>query len=170
MQLVDENTVLEIGKFYNVRCALMIRQKNDVHYYMPVIGVAHEDTFAALGKHYHIDGRFVGKEGELVNFKDGFTNQVCECVPHKTDPYRMFVGQIVIRRRKCKRLITGVNPPKEAFKYGKYAEWYNSMIGKSCKGKKCPHYGTTMQERGGKLICPLHNLIGCPTTEKIIPY
>jgi len=172
MEVVDDKTVLEVGKFYNVRCAKMIRHANDFTYYMPIIGIAHDDnSFSSIGKHYHVDGRFVGKhEGQFIAFDKGFTNNVCEFDGpfHKENPYRMFVGDVVVRRRKCKTLLTGVKPPDEAYKKGKFAKWYNSMIGKSCAGKKCPHLGTTMHERDGKLVCPLHNLIGCIETEKII--
>ena len=49
-----------------------------------------------------------------------------------------------------------------------YWTWYKSMIGKSCKGRRCPHFGTMMHERDGKLICPLHNLEGDIETELII--
>lgn len=48
--------------------------------------------------------------------------------------------------------------------------WYNSFLGKSCAGKKCPHLGTTMIEQEGKLVCPLHKLQGCLKTLKIIEY
>ena len=173
MILVDENTVVEVGKFYSVRCAKMTRYANDFTYYMPIIGIAHEDNaFApALGKHFHVDGRFVGIEGQHIAFYEGFTNQVCEFERpfHKENPYKMFVSEVVIRRRKCKRILTGIKPPKGAYNKGKYADWYNSMVGKSCAGKKCPHLGTVMHESDGKLICPLHNLHGCLKTEKIIP-
>ena len=48
--------------------------------------------------------------------------------------------------------------------------WYNSYIGKSCKGKKCPHLGQVMIEHGDRYVCPLHNLVGSKATETIIPY
>lgn len=63
------------------------------------------------------------------------------------------------------RLTTGINPPTHAKNYN---DWYKSMIGKSCAGKKCPHLGTIMIEQDGVLVCPLHNLKGCPQKEVII--
>jgi uncharacterized Zn finger protein (UPF0148 family) len=42
------------------------------------------------------------------------------------------------------------------------------MIGKSCKGKKCPHFGANMIEKNGELVCPIHNLKGDLKTLKIV--
>lgn len=50
----------------------------------------------------------------------------------------------------------------------KVDELENVEVGKSCKGKKCPHFGTTMIEKDGVLICPLHNLKGSLKTSKIV--
>lgn len=40
----------------------------------------------------------------------------------------------------------------------KYEEWYDSYVGRSCAGKRCPHFGTEMLEKDGMLVCPLHEL------------
>jgi hypothetical protein len=41
---------------------------------------------------------------------------------------------------------------------GNYAAWYQTYLGRSCAGRKCPHYGTAMPERDGVLVCPMHGL------------
>ena len=151
-----------VGKFYNVRCAKM--DYSGKIEYVPIIGIEHADAqFGVNFKHFHIDGRF---KSNYVD-ENGFTNSILS-----TDGVAnsAFIGKfrgIEIRRRKCLRLTTGIKPPKIK---GKYTAWYNSMIGKSCKGKKCPHLGTEMVERDGRLICPIHKLQGCPSTLQIIEY
>ena len=82
---------------------------------------------------------------------------------------------LTIKRKKCIRLTTGIKPPQrgtikhEGINHTeRYYKWYESMVGKSCKGKICPHLGTTMQVVGDKLICPLHNLRGSLREEVIL--
>jgi hypothetical protein len=165
--VVDENTVLEVGKFYNVRCAEIKNGKtNETHCFVPIIGNPHKDNqFSVNYSHYHIDGRFATENDTYPVDEYGKTNLIIQT--DKSQEWVYFISGIVIKRKKCKRLTTGIKPPGTATKYH---TWYKSMIGKKCKGKKCPHLGTTMLDQDGKWICPLHNLIGCPTTEKIIPY
>ncbi|MFT3679464.1 MAG: hypothetical protein QM791_04275 [Ferruginibacter sp.] len=175
--IVDLNTALQVGQTYNVRCAKMVNKSGSNFYYMPVIGEIHNDNqFGFPDKHVHIDGRFVGiKEMVLLPIdEEGKTNTVCSFRPCASE---YVVSEIVIRRRKCKRLTTGIKPPDrfrknwmgETVKQAeRYWAWYDSMIGKSCKGRRCPHLGTTMHEDNGVLICPLHNLHGCIKTEIII--
>jgi uncharacterized Zn finger protein (UPF0148 family) len=50
----------------------------------------------------------------------------------------------------------------------KYEEWYLGFLGKHCKGRKCPHFGTDMIEKDGVLICPMHGLTADLKTLKII--
>lgn len=172
MQLVDENTAITVGKYYHVRCAKMIHDDKGKTFLVPIIGELHNDKqFGFVNKHYHIDGRFYVPAAFSVD-SNGRTNTVI--VTEKPYNACRFVG-IEIVKKKCIRLTTGINPPSRGFKLGlyfepgkKYWDWYDSMIGKSCKGKKCPHLGHTMQEIDGVLVCPLHNLVGCIKTETII--
>lgn len=162
--IVSDATDVVVGKFYNVRCA-EIKNCNDVTFaFVPVIGEKHKDAqFGVDFSHIHIDGRFAGEKDYYNVDADGKTNMILQF--DKAGDWSNYVYQIVIKRRKCKRLTTGIKPPEKAEKYNK---WYDSMVGKSCKGKKCPHLGTTMREENGQLICPLHNLKGCPTSEVIV--
>lgn len=173
MQLVDENTDVVVGRFYNVRCA-HLESDNETIYYVPVIGHAHKDPqFGINTEHYHIDGRFINRKSARYQVDEsGKTNKIISIDNVWT--VDQFKG-IVVRKLRCKRTTTGIIPPKigELDYFGKqlgekYHTWYASMVGKSCKGKKCPHLGTMMKETNGVLVCPLHNLHGCVKTEKII--
>ena len=161
--IVNDSTDLIVGNIYNIRCAEMRNVVNDeIFCYVPVIGEKHKDTQFGINKiHYHIDGRF-STEKDIFNVdKKGRTNLILLAEKKGAN----YVGRIVIKRRKCRRLETGINPPDDA---KKYFAWYDSMVGKSCAGKRCPHLGTTMREENGQLICPLHNLKGCLTSEVIV--
>jgi hypothetical protein len=163
--IVNDATDLIVGKMYNVTCAEIKNNFNHITFaFVPVIGEKHKDPqFGFDLEHIHIDGRFATEKDYLSVDKDGKTNSV---LIFKKDQGTMnYVHQIVIKRRKCRRLSTGLKPPPQAERYN---NWYDSMVGKSCAGKKCPHLGTTMREENGQLICPLHNLKGCPTSEVIV--
>ncbi len=173
VSFAGENEFVEVGKYYNVKCAMMSNGRD--YYYMPIIGEPHNDKqFGFTDKHYHIDGRFVTeKERKKLSITiDGKTNAVCS-LPPSNSYYQ--VDRILIQKRKCKRLTTGINPPRKyerdfrgKMKAEEFWNWTETMIGKSCKGKKCPHLGTMMVEQNGMLVCPLHNLQGCITSEVIV--
>lgn len=164
MERVTDKTIVQLGKLYLVKCALM---KSDwASYSIPVIGSFHRDQQLGFDKmHYHIDGRFTGKKNYFHREVDenGRTNHLV----HNDPPGGFQIKSIVYKKLICKRLTTGIKvpPPEESRAYRK---WYASMIGKSCKGRKCPHLGFTMQEENGRLVCPLHNLQGSLQTETII--
>lgn len=163
MEVVDENTQLEVGKHYFVPCAKMAVYEHYI--YVPILGKPHADPqFNVRHEHYHIDGRFAS-EGLYKVDKHGKTNSIIAVKGID------FHGIEVIRMT-CKRLTTGIDPPKRPINNqhigGAYYAWYDSMVGKSCKGKRCPHLGTLMHEQNGVLICPLHNLKGSKETELII--
>lgn len=65
--------------------------------------------------------------------------------------------------KKCIRLETGV-PGVRVFA-PKFIEKHK---GKPCKGRKCPHWGTTMFEHDSVLVCPMHGLKGDIVKEIII--
>jgi len=67
-------------------------------------------------------------------------------------------------------LTTGLLSPHVVPPVKGWKEWYANYIGKSCKGRKCPHYGTHMLEVNGSLLCPLHHLKGDIETETIIAF
>lgn len=164
----DETETLVVGKYYNVRCAILKAKNSGNITHLPIIGHEHKDvSFGADALHYHIDGRFA-----RVGFVDnkGITNTPLWV--EKWDAQNGYeLNGFTVRRTKCKRLTTGVNPPLQSYatsEPSKYMKWYRNFIGKSCAGRKCPHYGTHMLERNGRLVCPLHNLQADIVTEKII--
>lgn len=162
MEIVDDKTLVEVGKYYNVRCYVFEGRRGE-KIYVPILGKPHTDPqFGVHSEHYHIDGRFA-KEADRFNVNEnGQTNAILA-----TDSYD-FKG-VEIKRRRCKRITTGINPPERTSPSGsRYWQWHDSMIGKSCKGRKCPHLGTTMREEKGMLVCPLHNLHGSIEKEIII--
>lgn len=169
MQKVNENTTLEIGKFYLVQCAKMVNEFG-AFYFVPVIGKAHSDNqFGFPDKHIHIDGRFVNESdfSKLLMDEHGKTNVVCSYPPSRS---YFVIESLGYRKMKCKRLTTNINPPRRggiSERNNMYFKWVDSMVGKSCKGKKCPHLGTIMHEENGILVCPLHNLKGCIEKEII---
>lgn len=159
----------EVGKFYKVRCVELVNMSGDVIGTVPIIGEKHADPqFGSKIPHYHIDGRFV-REDSIIFHKNGKTNSVVWAGDFAPETYWFSykAGNIVYRRMKCKRATTGIIPPEGN---SKYKNWYDSFVGKSCKGKKCPHLGQEMIEENGVLVCPLHNLKGCAEKEVIIPF
>lgn len=144
----NDNKIPEVGKFYRVRCIYWRSE------WVVIIGNLHVDkSFGPKLQHYHIDGRF----SNGITNTEGKTNEAI------FEPYGQL--KIVIRKKKCIRSTTGSNPPLTSTEYWR---WYDTMEGKSCAGKKCPHMGATMLLNNGILVCPLHNLRGCPEKEIII--
>lgn len=165
METLTDTISPEIGKFYMVKCAVieddLIRNK-----YIPIIGHPHADPEIGINKkHYHIDGRFTSRYVD----KMGRCNSAVIPDNH-THQYGGFFKRIEILPKKCRRLTTGSKPPLINYlnEPSKWSIWYTKQLGKSCKGKKCPHLGTVMHECNGRLVCPLHNLQGDINTEKII--
>jgi hypothetical protein len=153
-QYVGEADEVVVGKFYYV-----LHGVDSGGVGVPIIGKLHADPqFGVSYKHYHVDARFLnaGQYGVI----GGKTNRI------------VFDSDIVkyeVRLKKCRNKNTGINPPPKngPFKHIGYHNWVESMVGKSCKGKKCPHFGTAMAEINGRLVCPLHNLVGNMQTELI---
>jgi len=168
---VTQDVIPEIGKFYLVQMAALESDFGQIHDEVPIIGHKHSDAqFGVDWDHYHLDGRFLYKADDHYRLidKNGLTNAV---FPLKAGINYCHVTEINWRKRKCVRDTTGIKPPVEAFRGNRpYAQWYDKMRGKSCKGKKCPHFGTTMHERNGHLVCPLHDLRGSMKTNRIIKH
>jgi len=141
-------------------------------YYVPVFEHLHADEqFGFPDPHYHIDGRFEmePRMKQQFNCWDGFTAAVI--VPSSLSTYSFL--SIRLTQVKCERLTTGLKIPdnpneKQISKVDKYYSWRKSFVGKSCKGKRCPHFGTKMLEVDGQLVCPMHNLTADSKTLKII--
>jgi hypothetical protein len=151
-----ENPV--VGKFYNVPCAKCKNDWGGVQY-IPIIGAKHVGKDFFDEPHYHVDGRFCDTDNPVINMDDeGRTNGIIGTSRSLTVGW--VFDSIEIKRRKCKRLTTGIIPPisRRGFDESRFGTWAKKMIGKSCKGKKCPHLGTAMMECEGRLVCPLHNL------------
>lgn len=158
----------EVGKYYDVICALLQSKNSDIITIVPIIGIVHTDPqFGSLKPHYHIDGRFVTKKVQAEFDMDGGRTNQAVWIEDGYSPYWNFKLTTTVRL-KCKRLETGLIVDKITNHPKRYWWWYETMIGKSCAGKRCPHLGTEMLERDGVLICPLHNLIGDLKTEIII--
>lgn len=158
---MEAETAFEVGKMYTVECAGYETPAGRV-YWVPIIGPKHSDgQLGVKEQHYHVDGRFTNM---YVN-QLGQTSTVLH-VDHARE--HRFIG-IEKRRKKCQRLTTGLPVPKGILRADNlYSRWYKSMIGKSCKGRKCPHYGQKMITVKGRLECPLHGLVGDPEKEVII--
>lgn len=162
-----EDEQLIVGKYYNVKCAIVQVYGKDR--LVPIIGILHKDAqFDFVKEHYHIDGRFTSGRGNPYDTNSlGHTNGVVttdNSNVNSDNGNNTFKG-IIVKRMKCKRLTTGLSyiPPAS-----KVMKWKRTMIGKSCKGRKCPHLGVHMHERDGVLYCPLHGLRGDIVKEVII--
>lgn len=180
MEKAHEAQQLEIGKKYLVAHAVMVNECGSVPMatlsYIPIIPILHKDKqFGVDIKHYHHDGRFAfTADKSLGNFMvddKGKTNHIIYDDPKFQGGNKVL--RIVYKQKECIRLTTGIKPPRRNTKHykeggKKYHEWYQSMIGQSCAGKRCPHLGAIMIEEKGKLVCPLHKLKGNIKTEKVI--
>lgn len=192
LPFAHEESELKVGKYYSVVCAVM-KHRNPLYdkkeYLVPILPVEHKDAqFNVNTPHYHLDGRFRMPVlmRQAFEVKDGVTNCFITHKKHESFiqhyQYSFLAHGFVVMKKRCIRQVAGINPP---FKYrelpgGKwaidpdkptlYGNWYKSMMGKSCKGRKCPHLGATMALVNGKLVCPMHNLMGCPEEEVIVKY
>lgn len=163
MQVNHEVIDPVIGQSYLVKVCIYHNYNYGRIVSVPVIGDVHADkefSASAGHQHLHIDARFTSKFLDRVFNIDtnGNTNHV------------LFLGripdyQLAVKRRVCKRLVTCINPPKD---YDKYNVWYRKYHGVSCKGRICPHRGTTMHKYGDGLRCPLHGLKAGPG-EFVVP-
>lgn len=146
----------------------MIRLKEDGREYaIPVFDQPHTDAqFNFPHEHYHIDGRFTihPRMRHWLHIAEGYTRSVI--LPEGSNTYD-FTG-LTERELTCERLETGLLFAGHSVNLSVYEEWYQGYIGKTCKGRKCPHLGTTMLEQNGLLICPMHHLTADPAMQRII--
>jgi len=132
---------------------------------VPVIGQAHTDqAFDFPHHHYHIDGRFDihPRMKHRLQIQDGYTATIILTEGSNRYDFNGISKQKLI----CRQAHTGLAVPPGSKKYWK---WYESYIGHSCAGRKCPHLGTEMLDQDGKLVCPLHGLMADALTLNIIP-
>lgn len=156
LQKIENVESPKVGDFYLVKCAYI---KGGA--IVPVVGPPHLDKEFApeTPLHYHKDGRFgLVHEGEGIFWSVRLTNEVILASKVKELKYL-----------KCKMLYPfgGLNNPEEHLTFSK---WGEKMLGTPFKGRTCPHRGVKMVMVEGKLVCPMHNLHGCPKTQKIIGY
>ncbi|WEA01708.1 hypothetical protein [Mucilaginibacter sp. SJ] len=164
----------KIGQKYEVDCAVLEWKEDGIIYYVPVFDHLHADPqFGFEYEHYHIDGRFEmhPRVRHWFNIKYGYTLTVI--VKHDMGSYN-FKG-IIQQSLKCEWERTGllfIKQPKEKQRENlkSYETWYESFVGRSCKGRRCPHYGTEMLENNGQLVCPMHHLTADLLTEKVMPF
>jgi hypothetical protein len=162
----------QVGKFYWRPCAELMTIPDGRIYYIPVFEYLYADKqFDFPDEHYHIDGRFEmePRMKQQFNCWDGYTAAVI--VPNSFATYSFL--SISLAKVKCERLHTGLRIPedpneKQIPKVEKYINWYKSFVGKKCEGELCPHFGTTMIEKDGLFVCPMHNLIADIQTLRII--
>lgn len=157
---------LEVGKWYLVAHAEMKNNlTNNIWDWIPVIPIAHTDSFAPhVDTHYHLDMRFC--INSTIKYKFNIRNNQSEVPVVINDAWQYKAHKIVYKRKKCISLNTGLNLNRVHEEHD-FFKWVNSMKGKSCKGRKCPHFGATMNEVNGELVCPMHGLKGDIKTEII---
>lgn len=162
---------LTIGQKFLRPCAV-VRMSDGREYKIPVFDHLHADPqFGFVYEHYHIDGRFeihprIAHEYNLAN---GYTASVIKKDNSSPEFLRIGLEEVL-----CVRLETGLSFPchpneRQQNNLALYKAWYSKYLGKSCAGKRCPHYGTEMLEQGGKLICPMHHLTADAKTLLVIP-
>jgi len=162
----------QVGQKYDVPCAEILWKEDNRIYYVPVFDHLHVDPqFGFEHLHYHIDGRFElhPRMKHRLNVTDGHTLSVI--VTHDEAIYKF--QRLVPQQLKCERRETGLLfastvDERRLENLKRYEEWYAGFVGKSCEGKRCPHYGTEMLERDGKLVCPMHGLTADRATLRII--
>lgn len=162
----------QVGELYWRPCAEIMTIPDGKIYYVPIFEHLHADLqFDFPDAHYHLDGRFEmePRMKQQFNCWDGYTAAVI--VPDNSSAYSFL--SIAQTKVKCERRNTGLLIPKnpnekQIPKIDKYLNWYKSFVGKKCEGKRCPHFGTTMLEKEGLLVCPMHNLTANSNTLQII--
>lgn len=157
---------LIIGKVYEVTCA-ELRWDDGRIYYVPVIDLLHADPqFGFPYEHFHIDGRFEmePRMRHQLHVVDGRTSTV---IVTRCKNYEL--QGIVKRPVRCTGTATGLRLPESGQNAVLYADWYAGYVGMTCKGRRCPHFGTPMLDQGNRLVCPMHHLSADPESLKVLP-
>ena len=159
------------GMVYTRPCAI-VKMDDGREYAIPIFDFLHADPqFGFPHEHYHIDGRFYLEPRMRQEYclDNGHTNAVI-----KTKGGSPTFLRIEQRSLKCIHDQAGLKFPatpteRQRRNLAKYERWYSGFVGKTCEGKRCPHYGTEMLEKNGLLVCPLHELKADPHTLLILP-
>lgn len=160
----------QTGHSYQVPCALIRLKEDGREYAIPVFEHPHTDEqFNFPHRHYHIDGRFEihPRMKHRFQIEDGYTLTVILPGGSKTYDFIGLQNRLLI----CERSVTGLLFPAQSTNpenLAAYEQWYRGFIGKTCKGRQCPHLGTEMLEQNGTLVCPMHHLTADPVTRKIM--
>lgn len=158
MKVVTNDTVVEVGKNYLVKCARIkdSYDPTDPGIWIPVLGMPHrDDDIGTDFVHFHIDGRFTDSVAG-IEVIEGICNNVLPVdLSHAQKRWIKCVDKVSYKKMKCLRLTSGIHVSRE---WKSYFRWYKQFIGKKCEGKRCPHMGTLMQERNGRIVCPLHGI------------
>lgn len=165
-----------VGKIYRVAHAVMgyklgsMMHEHHSNIKVPIHPHKHLDKEFAPNSpvHYHIDGRFEVSTDIKRRYAIDGKGRISVILITEAKDHCDYVVRIEFLNVKCVRKTTGLNVPQTALEGGLFGEWLKKMKGKSCAGKKCPHYGVIMSKVKGQLVCPLHGLVGDIKTEIII--
>jgi len=162
--VVTPRTQLQINKRY---LCLVTVPSNPKGFPIALVPFLHSDkdiNETAAMPHYHIDSRFNTK-GELDSLRSDYNRRT------KGRLSAIFMAEngsamLDVQYMTCRR----IHPTGLVLCTSRdFNQWANKYLGKSCKGKKCPHWGMPMVDRkNGFLECPLHGLFGSSVTERII--
>lgn len=189
----DLKSLPVVGKFYLVPHVKLTSKEGETPILVPVINNYHEDPELGpnVGWHYHFDMRFFTPKGRLnymrympgpfspIPFKEGRTNLAAG---HRTidGQWAMVDKELIYKKRKCIRLITGVEPgyKKLVERHGHLPLYYNSVKwrlkfdGMKAHNMRCPHQGFDLSQcpvKNGVIECPLHGLKFRKKTMTVIP-
>lgn len=154
-----------------VRPCAIIRMDDGREYAIPVFDYRHTDPqFGFPHEHYHIDGRFYlePRMGHEYQVHAGHTAAVIRVEDQRPKFLRIEERAVRCVHSDTGLLFPGMPTKKQQGNLERYARWYASYIGRICAGKPCPHYGTEMLEKDGRLVCPVHELTADPETLRII--
>lgn len=145
--------------------------------WIPIIPIIHrDDSFQFPWDHVHIDARFEEYRAIGDMKLSERTNQVIIVSRTSHDGRVAATDSRIIecgyKIKECLRKDTGLD--FQNLLIGEWMDqnwfpWQKQYIGHQCKGKRCPHFGTTMIEKDdGTMECPLHGLVADRMTERII--
>lgn len=161
LPFAHEQSLLVPGQKYRVAHAVLNNTDADGEWLIPVFPHWHMDKQFVQLHHFHIDGRWPMNSAlrSAFEIENGRSNKAV--FEKQGDSYVRFHPTGETRYKTLTyngKNGTGFNFPSEMPR--SFTEFYASMVGKKINCKKCPHYGTIMQEKeGGYLVCPMHNLV-----------
>jgi hypothetical protein len=172
MEMQNSPDQIAVGQTYDVPCAELRWKEDGRIYYVPVLENPHSDPELGFPHHhYHIDGRFEihPRIRHRLEIAGGYTRAVILTGGSNSYDFNGLVNQNLLCERKTTGLLFPV-PSTSSDRIELYAKWYQQYVGRVCKGKRCPHFGTKMHKRDGQLVCPMHHLVADADTLRVIPY